>query len=136
MISSSAFWDLSDVQENNLGSTTEPVACISVLAARARPPNEGLLEFPDATLAAAGRNCRNPDRKYGGPWCYVGPRAWAYCDIPFCPGSCRPLSLLWKSTFKICTKCVSKICQKSTCSRNIPPDKAGRCMFHRRPTRN
>lgn len=28
--------------------------------------------------------CRNPDRKIGGPWCYIGLTSWAYCDVSIC----------------------------------------------------
>ncbi|KAK6624036.1 hypothetical protein RUM44_010894 [Polyplax serrata] len=44
--------------------------------------------FPDGTLTAAGRKCRNPDGKISGPWCYVETNETKYntelCDVPFC----------------------------------------------------
>ena len=47
-------------------------------------------DFPDATVAAAGNKCRNPD---GGKtvWCFTtnytkNSYSWGYCDVPLCPG--------------------------------------------------
>ena len=62
---------------------------ILVLEELARPPYRGLLEFPDHSLEVAGRSCRNPDRKPGGPWCFVDgsdSNEWEYCNIDMCPG--------------------------------------------------
>jgi len=45
---------------------------------------EGLV-FPDESVKAAGRYCRNPDGDTR-PWCYTNKKkgTWAYCDIPLC----------------------------------------------------
>jgi len=48
-------------------------------------------KFPDGSRAAAGNNCRNPDGKPDGPWCYTtDPNvSWETCDVPPCKGECR-----------------------------------------------
>ena len=45
--------------------------------------------FPDETVASAGRFCRSPDRGGFPPWCFsTNPdEDWEYCGVSKCEGT-------------------------------------------------
>ena len=45
-------------------------------------------KFPDNTFEEISNNCRNPDQKPEGSWCYTTDPdvEWQYCDVPKCSG--------------------------------------------------
>ena len=43
--------------------------------------------FPDGSVPAAQNFCRNPKgNSRSGPWCFIPPDDFGYCDIAQCPG--------------------------------------------------
>ena len=41
-------------------------------------------------------NCRNPNYREFGPWCYVSLNgSWEYCDIPMCEGTA--MTCIWST---------------------------------------
>ena len=62
--------------------------------------------FPDATVSAAGKYCRDPQGGMGKPWCYIASPAtsgdWDYCDVPHC--SCMLSSNSFSFDFSLCMR--------------------------------
>ena len=66
----------------NISVTATGKKCLPWSPAAKQMPD---MRFPDKDLQSAENYCRNPDRRYEGPWCFVSSYSTAeQCNIPNC----------------------------------------------------